>query len=266
MTRWADSDGPVGAAYDERFERLAAGGPRRPRRGVLRGRLRATTVLDAGCGTGRVAIELARRGIRTDGVDLDRRMLERAQAKSEAVRWYLADLATLDLARADGTPARYHVVVAAGNVMIFLTPGTERQVVGRLAAHLVPGGLLVSGFQLLPGRHTLEDYDADGRGRPGSPYERFASWSRDPWTADAGYVVAVHRRPPPRPRPTRRPTARSSQAGRRTCRPGGRSPVGARLHLGVGLEQDRGGLPTVVVVERSVSMHHSTRVPLTSLV
>ena len=33
------------------------------------------SVLDAGCGTGRVAIELERRGIDSVGVDLDRKML-----------------------------------------------------------------------------------------------------------------------------------------------------------------------------------------------
>ena len=196
MTRWADSEGPVGADYDDRFERLARAGHDVHGEASFVAGYGPGSVLDAGCGTGRVAIELARRGIRTDGVDLDARMLERAQAKSEAVSWYLADLATLDLARPDGAPARYHVVVAAGNVMIFLAAGTERQVVARLAEHLVPGGLLVAGFQLIPGRHSLEDYEADAAAAGLVPYERFASWSRDPWTADAGYVVAVHRQPP----------------------------------------------------------------------
>jgi len=204
----------VGDAYDERFERLAKAGRDVHGEASFVAGYQPKAVLDAGCGTGRVAIELARRGIRTDGVDLDGRMLERAQAKSDAVSWYLADLATLELGRPDGSPARYQVVVAAGNVMIFLTPGTERQVVERLAAHLVPGGLLVSGFQLLPGRHTLEDYEADTAAAGLVPYERFASWSRDPWTADAGYVVAVHRRPPPATPPSAEPKGSSSQSGR----------------------------------------------------
>ena len=41
--------------------------------------LAPTSVLDAGCGTGRVAIELARRGIEVVGVDADPDMLERAE-------------------------------------------------------------------------------------------------------------------------------------------------------------------------------------------
>ncbi|MFM2071639.1 MAG: hypothetical protein RLZZ623_1902, partial [Actinomycetota bacterium] len=39
------------------------------------------TVLDAGCGTGRVAMELHRRGIDVVGVDLDADMLERARRR-----------------------------------------------------------------------------------------------------------------------------------------------------------------------------------------
>ena len=39
-------------------------------------------VLDAGCGTGRTAIELAQRGIEIVGVDLDAVMLQQARAKA----------------------------------------------------------------------------------------------------------------------------------------------------------------------------------------
>ncbi len=53
--------------------------------------------------------------------------------------WGLQDLATLAL------PRRFDLVVAAGNVMVFLAEGSEPEVVGRLAAHLVPDGLLVCG-------------------------------------------------------------------------------------------------------------------------
>ena len=74
------------------------------------------TVLDAGCGTGRVGIELARRGIDVVGVDVDPDMLERARRRSADVTWVLADLATLDLGRT------FDVVVLAGNVLPFVEP------------------------------------------------------------------------------------------------------------------------------------------------
>jgi SAM-dependent methyltransferase len=42
------------------------------------------TILDVGCGTGRHAIELARRGFVVTGIDLSSGMLEQARAKAEA--------------------------------------------------------------------------------------------------------------------------------------------------------------------------------------
>src|SRR5574338_891782 len=100
------------------------------------------SVLDAGCGTGRVGRELARRGIDVAGVDLDAEMLETARRKAPDVAWCEGDLASMDLARA------FDVAVAAGNVMIFLTPGSEARVLENIARHLAPGGRLIAGFQL----------------------------------------------------------------------------------------------------------------------
>ena len=80
--------------------------------------------------------------------------------------------------------------------MIFLAAGTERATVAQLAKHLRPGGLLISGFQLVAGRYSIETYDADVAAAGLEPYERFASWDRDRWTGTGGYVVSVSRRPP----------------------------------------------------------------------
>jgi len=123
-------------------------------------------------------------------------MLERAAEKSADVHWLLADLATLDLRTADGSRLRFHVVVAAGNVMIFVREGTEAAVVEHLADHIVPGGLLVSGFQLLPDRYGIDDYDRDCGAAGLTLYERFSSWTRDPWDGHGGYAVSAHRKPP----------------------------------------------------------------------
>ncbi len=148
------------------------------------------TVLDAGCGTGRVAIELARRGVVAVGVDLDPGMLDAARRKDPQRQWVCADLASLDL------EARFDVVVMAGNVMIFVEPGTEAQVVERLTAHLVPGGRLVAGFQL--GQTLgLEGYDEAGRAAGLVLDSRFSTWDGDPFTPAARYAVSVHRLPAP---------------------------------------------------------------------
>jgi SAM-dependent methyltransferase len=145
-------------------------------------------VLDAGCGTGRVAIELARRGIETVGVDIDSEMLATARRKAPELTWIEDDLATLRLDR------RFDAVLMAGNVMIFLAPGTEAAVIANVAKHLVPGGALVAGFQLISGRLDLETYDRLA-GEAGLDLdERWATWGRAPWSPGGDYAVSVHRR------------------------------------------------------------------------
>ena len=148
----------------------------------------ARSVLDAGCGTGRVGRELARRGLDVVGVDLDGEMLATARRKAPGVDWRLADLATVDLGRT------FEAAVAAGNVMIFLTPSTERAVIANLARHLSRGGLLIAGFQLTRPHMTLERYDALCLEAGFELTERFSTWERDPWLTSGDYAVSVHRR------------------------------------------------------------------------
>ena len=151
-------------------------------------RFEPESVLDAGCGTGRVAIELARRGVHAVGVDLDTAMLDAARRKAPQLQWFCADLASLDL------DERFAMVVMAGNVMIFVEPGTEAQVVARMAAHLVAGGRLVAGFQL--GQNLgLDQYDEAAAAVGLALEARFATWDGDPFTPDARYAVSVHRLP-----------------------------------------------------------------------
>ena len=152
------------------------------------------SVLDAGCGTGRVAIELARRGLDVVGVDADPGMLSAARAKAPDIEWVEADLSDFELPRSDGPgPRRFDCVVMAGNVMIFVVPGTEGAVLARLAAHLQPGGLVVAGFSLVPGGLNLERYDAMAAAAGLTLADRFATWDRDPWTPGGDYAVSVHR-------------------------------------------------------------------------
>ena len=94
-----------------------------------------TRVLDAGCGTGRVAIELAARGFSVVGVDADSGMLSTARAKAPGLEWIEADLSDLT-PRLD---AEFDLVLLAGNVMIFLQPGSEGRVMNELSACRAPG-------------------------------------------------------------------------------------------------------------------------------
>lgn len=158
-------------------------------------RFTPSTVLDAGCGTGRVARELARRGCQTVGVDLDPDMLATAQRLTPDLEWQIADLAGLDLRDPEGGRRRFDVVVMAGNVMIFVAPATESLVVARLADHVLPGGHLVAGFQTGGGRLSAEEYDECCAAVGLQPSARYATWDGEPYEQHGGYVVAVHRAP-----------------------------------------------------------------------
>jgi SAM-dependent methyltransferase len=182
-TRRADGD-----SYDAAYERREAAGENVHGEADFLGRYELKSVLDAGCGTGRVARELARRSIDVAGVDLDDAMLATARRKAPHLEWHTADLATVDLGRT------FDAVVAAGNVMIFLTPGTEAQVLSNLARHLRQGGILVAGFQLRPGGPTVQRYDALASAVGLELAERYATWERGEWAVGGDYVVSVHRR------------------------------------------------------------------------
>ncbi|MDP9182387.1 MAG: class I SAM-dependent methyltransferase [Actinomycetota bacterium] len=152
-------------------------------------------VLDAGCGTGRVAVRLAELGHDVVGVDLDQRMLDQARADAPDLTWVLADLAELDL---DGAP--FDLVVAAGNVIPLVAAGMEAAVVAALARHLRPGGLLVAGFGLSPEHLPLDDapvdlpsYDSWCTAAGLMLQDRHADWDGNPYTG-GGYAVSVHRR------------------------------------------------------------------------
>ena len=185
--RWLAEAGGRSETYDRRWEELAAAGQNVHGEADLVESLNPRSVLDAGCGTGRVAVELARRGIDVVGVDLDASMLEKARAKQPDVPWVVGDVADADVGRT------FDVVLLAGNVMIFLAPGTEAAVVANLARHLEPGGALVAGFSLEPGRLDLETYDGHARAAGLVLGDRWATWDRQPFSG-GNYAVSVHRR------------------------------------------------------------------------
>jgi len=178
-----------GDRYQERFDALAESGldVHGEARFVLA--LEPGSVLDAGCGTGRVAVELAHRGVEVVGADVEPSMIATARRLGPDLTWVVADLVDLDLGRT------FDAVVMAGNVVLFTPPGTHTAVVAGCARHLAPGGALVSGFQL-DGDYGLSDYDADCQAAGVILAERFATWSRDPFPGDGSYAVSVHRSGP----------------------------------------------------------------------
>ncbi|MEE1736925.1 class I SAM-dependent methyltransferase [Streptomyces sp. BE147] len=176
-----------GDEYQARFDDIAAEGGDIHGEAVLVRSFQPATALDAGCGTGRVAIELAGHGIAVTGVDVDESMLATARRLAPEIVWHRRDLVGLDLGRS------FDVVVMAGNVPLFTPPGTEPALVAGVARHVRTGGHLVAGFSLDRG-YTLDDYDAHCRAGGLVLEARYATWSRDPY-ADGEYAVSVHRRP-----------------------------------------------------------------------
>jgi SAM-dependent methyltransferase len=179
--RWLARGGARPADYDARFAALASAGVDVHGEATLVASLGVRSVLDAGCGTGRVAIELARRGLEAVGVDADTEMLDRAQEQAPTLRWVHADL-----------------VVMAGNVLLFLAPGDEPEVIANLARHLVPSGLLLAGFSLNPGGLTPAAYDRMASQAGLDLVDRWATWDRRPFhPGGADYAVSLHRAPAP---------------------------------------------------------------------
>lgn len=177
-----------GERYQARLDDLARSGAALHGEADLVAAHRPTAVLDVGCGTGRVTIELARRGIEVVGVDRDPSMLAVARRLAPGLDWVEADMTELDLGRT------FPLVLMAGNVPRFTLPGTAARLVERCAAHLAPGGLLVAGFQL-DATYGLADYDAATDAAGLALEARHGTWDGDPFVEGGRYAVSLHRAP-----------------------------------------------------------------------
>jgi len=102
---------------------------------------RGGPVLDLGCGTGRVALDLAARGFEVTGVDADRLLAdalsERARARSLSATGHAVDARSLALG------ARYPLAIAPMQVVQLLGGARGRRaMLESVRGHLVPGALL----------------------------------------------------------------------------------------------------------------------------
>ncbi|GAA2738954.1 class I SAM-dependent methyltransferase [Pedococcus aerophilus] len=198
-TRWSEVSGGPGAAsaYQQRFDDLAASGVDIHGEASFVASLVAppVRVLDAGCGTGRVATQLTALGYPCVGVDADAEMVDVAEQRDPATTWVRQDLSRMQL-----RSQAFELAVLAGNVVPLLAPGTLLAAVQRIAAHLQPGGFLVAGFGLdaahLPDGcpvTPLVDYDRACEVAGLSFLRRYATWEKTPWVDGGGYAVSVHR-------------------------------------------------------------------------
>lgn len=178
-------DDDRGERYEAAYERRAAAGEDVHGEANFVMLRSPGSVLDAGCGTGRVGRELFRRGVAVVGVDVDAEMLETARRRCPKVAWLRADISTLALGR------EFDLVLMAGNVINFCPPDRRREAIVHLARHVRPGGALVSGHSLVPGGCTVGQFDAWSREAGGRLLERWASWDSAPFGPDSDYCLSV---------------------------------------------------------------------------
>jgi SAM-dependent methyltransferase len=161
--------GPVAERYDVTSAEMFDPAVLEPAVEFLAGLAREGPVLEFGIGTGRVALPLARRGIRVAGIDLSEDMVGKLREKegAEAIDATIGDFSRT---RVGGT---YTLVYVVWNTINNLTTQeAQAACFENAAAHLEPGGLFVvevgvrnrvalEVFDLSDTHVGIDEYDAD---------------------------------------------------------------------------------------------------------
>lgn len=141
------------------------------------------SVLELGCGTGRVAVPLAAAGLRVTGVDVNAAMLALARRRGgrrRGLAWRRGDMRTIDLGQTFAL-----VTVPLGGLQHLATIDDVAAALATIARHLAPDGVAVADVEA-PHR---DDFDP-------TPQPLVEHWTK-PW-GDGGHVtktVSIAARP-----------------------------------------------------------------------
>jgi SAM-dependent methyltransferase len=154
----------------------------------LAARARGGRALELGIGTGRIALPLARRGVRVHGIELSGAMVARLRAKSggEELGVTIGDFATT---RAEGTFSLAYLVF--NTILNLTTQDAQVACFRNVAAHLEPGGSFVvevavpdlrrlppgetvRAFHVSETRWGLDEYDVAAQGLTSHHFELVA--------------------------------------------------------------------------------------------
>lgn len=164
------------------------------------------SVLEFGIGTGRIAIELDRRGLRVAGIEASTRMVAALRAK--------APTAQIDIAIGDfvstRVPGSFSVVVLVFNTVLDPRgPAAQLSIFENAARHLAPGGCFVIDAVVLGRFRRLavsqsvryayagpDELDAKAHVHGMTCTARYASWTRAPFSAHSRRHISVYREAP----------------------------------------------------------------------
>jgi SAM-dependent methyltransferase len=198
-TRWEEQVvGERWTFYTDRFDQMTADGTdlEGEARFVDAMLSRHSAVLDAGCGTGRIAAGLQRMGHRSVGVDKDAGLIEIAVSRYPGVPYLACDLLLLDSAKIEsiGGPATFDVIALPGNVMVYLATGSEQRVLSVLAGLLRPAGRIVAGFATNR-EYSVKAFCSDAEAAGLVVEHHFATWQLGAVSPDSDWAVIVLRGP-----------------------------------------------------------------------
>jgi 2-polyprenyl-3-methyl-5-hydroxy-6-metoxy-1,4-benzoquinol methylase len=181
------------AKYDQRWDAMAARGDSIHGEADFVERLigdRKVRLLDAGCGTGRLAIEMVKRGHHAVGVDLDPDMIELAATKAPHVNWHVADLSKLSLGD------KFDVIVMAGNIPLFCAPSSQAAIIKSLADHVDHDGYLISGFSLesRSDAYLRVNYQRDALAAGLTEVAVYSTWDENPSGDTDDYTVMLYQK------------------------------------------------------------------------